>query len=484
MTNDKKAFKAGIWYTICNYLVKGLTFISMPIFTRILSTRDIGLFSNITSWIHILTIITTFDIYTSVTIARFEFKEELDQYISSTLFLGTMLTAIFYAIVLLFHSFFENLFLVDFLTLNLMFIYLLVYPAVQMYQIKNRIHYKYIATIIITFLNAFLSIGVSIILVLLMKNKLYGRIFGHFIPLIVMSTVIYIFIMKTGKSISRKYWKYALHVSIPMIGHSLASYILSSSDKIMITRMISADANALYSVSYTVSMIVSILWTSMNNAWSPWAYEQMDKKDYGSLKKNSKPYFIFFYIVSIIFILIAPELLYIMGGKTYVQAVYVLPPIMVGYVFQFVYSFYVNIEYYHKKQKYIAMGTAIAAIINIVLNYIFIPIFGYIAAAYTTLVGYMALYTVHYIIVKKMGYSDWYDNRFFIKYLIAIFVCQIIMDVLYHFIIIKDIVLGIITIYFIIMIIKNKNEIKRCIKKKSLFELSNILYSKVLKIHK
>lgn len=477
-----KVLKAGVWYTICNFIVKGLTFISMPIFTRLMTTSDIGLFSNITSWFYILTIITTFDIYTSVTIARFEYKDDLDEYISSTLFLGTLITAGFYVIVLVFHVFFENLFLIDFLTLNLIFMYLLVYPAVQMYQVKNRITYKYIPTIIITFLNAFLSTGISVILVLTMNNKLYGRIFGYFIPLIIISLIVYILIMKKGKSISKKYWKYALKVSIPMICHSLASYILSSSDKIMITKLISSDANALYSVSYTISMVVSILWSSMNNAWSPWAYEQMDKQNYNLLKKNSKPYFVFFFIIAFCFILVAPEILYVMGGKSYMSSVYVIPPIMVGYIFQFVYSFYVNIEYYHKKQKYIAMGTTIAATINILLNFLFIPLFGYIAAAYTTLVGYMVLFFVHYLIVKKMGCSSWYDNKFFMKFLSTSLVILIVINVLYKYIIIKNIIFIIIVIYILHFIIKNKKELPKCIKNRSFETLVNFFYKK--RIHR
>ena len=400
MTNDKKAFKAGFWYTVCNFLVKGLSFLTMPIFTRIMSSNEIGMFSNITSWFSILAIITTFEIYSSISIARFDFKDDLDSYISSSLLLGTIITLIFYIIVLLFNNFFQELFMVDFLTLNLMFIYLLFYPSIQMYQMKYRILYSYKHTIIVSLLNAFLSTGFSIVLVLTMKNKLFGRTLGYFIPLIVIAVVIYIILLKGGKFISKKYWRYALSISFPLIWHLLAGHVLSSSDRIMITRLISADANALYSVSYTISMAVSILWTSMNNAWSPWAYEQMEQKEYNNLYYSSKPYTLFFLFVVFTFMLLTPELLLIMGGNYYLQAKYVMPPVMVGYIFQFVYSLYVNIEFYHKKQKSIAIGTIIAAIINITLNFIFIPKFGYIAAAYTTLIGYMTLFIIHFIRVR------------------------------------------------------------------------------------
>ena len=478
MNKESKALKAGIWYTISNFFVKGIMFITMPIFTRLMSSSDIGMFSNITSWFTILAIITTFEIYSSVSIARFDYKKELDSYISSSLFLGTLITLVFYIIVLIFHNFFEKLFLIDFLTLNLIFIYLLVYPSIQMYQIHCRIKYEYLPVIVTSLLNVILSTGISVVFVLLMKNKLQGRIIGYFVPLIVVSFVIYILLMIKGKSISKKYWKYALKISFPLIWHLLASYILSSSDRIMITRLVSTDANALYSVSYTISMVVSILWNSMNNAWSPWAYERMDEKDYSSLKKNSKPYTIFFLVVVYLFMLITPELLLIMGGKYYLQAKYVMPPVMVGYIFQFVYSLYVNIEFYHKKQKNIAIGTIIAACINIVLNFIFIPIFGYIAAAYTTLIGYICLFAIHFIFVKKIGCIYWYDTKFFVKLLLVSLISIPLFSLLYKFNIIRYCLIVFAFTCVLYFLLKNSKVLIKNIKSKNFKQIVNIFERK------
>ena len=137
---SNKVLKAGIIYTLSNFFVKGLAFLTLPIFTRIMTSSDIGLFSNITSWFNILAIIVTVELYSSLNVARFDYKDKLNDYISSTLILGSLITLIFYLIVLCFHSFFENLFMMDFVTLNTIFIYLLFYPAVQMFQLKSQIN--------------------------------------------------------------------------------------------------------------------------------------------------------------------------------------------------------------------------------------------------------------------------------------------------------------------------------------------------------
>ena len=475
MTKGKNnVIKAGFWYTFSNFLVRGIAFLTMPIFTRIMSSYDIGVFSNILAWFNILAIVTTFEIYSSINIARFDYKDDLDSYISSSLILSTLITSVFYVVALIFHNFFEKLLLIDFQTLNIIFIYLLVFPAFQMFQTKNQIQYNYKPTTIVSILSSVLSTICAIACIFIFSNKLVGRIYGYFVPLIIICFILYIHLIFKGNKSSKKYWKYALKISFPLIWHLLAGYLLNASDRIMITKIVSPEANALYTISYSVASVVSILWLSLNNAWSPWAYEKMDRKDYSSLKSYSKPYTILFMLVVFGIMLFGPELLFIMGGKEYSTAIFVLPPVMVGFIFQFVYSLYVNIEFYHKKQKNIAIGTIIACIANIILNLIFIPIFGYIAAAYTTLVGYVLLFLIHYYLVKRLKCTHWYDKSFFFKVLSLSILSIGIFDLLYIFDIIRYIFILIIFVCFVIFIAMRRKQLIEVIKTKNIHNLLKI----------
>ena len=473
-STEKAAFKAGVWYTACGFLIRGLAFITMPIFTRVMSTYDIGIFSNIIAWFSILAIVTTFELHASVNIARFDFKKELDSYISSLLVLGSLITGGFYILALISHEFVESFLSIDFVTLNIIFVYLLVYPSVQMFQVKHRIKYEYKSIIFVSLLSAILSTVVALALVLLSDDKLMGRVYGYFMPLIVISAVIYVNLLLAGKKVSRKYWGYALAISFPMIWHLLATYLLSAADRVMITKMVSPEANALYSVSYALSSIATLLWGSMNNAWSPWAYEKMDEKNYGELKSKSKPYTIFFVVVVFAMMLLAPELLLLMGGSGYVEAKYVIPPVMAGIVFQFVYSLYVNIEFYHKKQKVIARNTITACLINIALNALLIPAFGYVAAAYTTLIGYMCLFALHFLTVRKLGCTSWYDTKFFMKIFMAAIGLMAFANLLYAYDVLRYIVIGAIFAILVALFIKHRKKIMRAIKDRSFIELASV----------
>ena len=155
--------------------------------------------------------------------------------------------------------------------------------------------------------------------------------------------------------------------------------------------------------------------------------------------KNSKIYLGVFSILIVGVLLLTPELMLIMGGNQYYSARFVMPPVIMGCVFQFAYGMYVNLEIYEKKTIVISIGTIGAAVLNIVLNMIFIPKYGYLAAAYTTLVGYAALFIFHYLIVKLLfvQYNDIYDKGFLLIIITALLICSSIALVLYRFLIIR-----------------------------------------------
>lgn len=477
-SSNNQALKSGIWYTVGNFATKAMAFITVPIFTRLLSTEEVGYFSNLTSWVAILVVIVTMNLYSSVGVARFDFKDSLDDYIASNLLLGSIITMIFYIVVLFFKSQVSRWLGLREYEIHLIFTYFLFYPAIEMFQTKNRILYKYKLSTFLSVGSVVVSTLLSLLGVLLLQNRYIGRLFGYYTPLIIVNLCIYIYILKKSKKISVKYWKYAISISLPLVWHTLSTNILNSSDRVMINNMCGATANAFYSVAYSCAMIVQILWTSMNSAWSPWAFEKMDEQDYKTLKKASIPYIIFFGIIVLGFMLLAPEVIWIMGGESYLSAVYVIPPVMVAYVFQFVYSLYVNIEIYSKKSIYIATGTTCAAIINIVLNLIFIPSFGYIAAAYTTLAGYVALFLIHFAFVKKIKKERWYNTKFNFLFLFVFLIIMLLCNVLYSFSYLRFLVIGGIMLSVLLLGIRYRKILFVSLKEKSISPIIDCVNAK------
>ena len=468
MRNDGKALKAGAWYTIANFILKGAAFITTPIFTRLLSTEEVGDFANYTSWLGILMIITTVDLYHAINVARFDFREDIDNFIASNLIQGSLITTVAFAIIFCFRKFFFNLFSLSTEEVIFLYVYCLFYPALQMYQLKCRIDYKYKASVAISLISALSSTFISLILVLTLKDKYTGRYIGYTVPIIAINAILYVYLLRRADSISpKKYWKYALCIAFPMMWHTLAGNVLTTSDRVMIRHFSGSSDTAMYTIAYSCASIVQLLWISMNSAWSPWAIERMDDGDYKSINKALKPYSLFFGLIVFTFLLVSPEVLFLMGGEAYMISLPIIPPIMISYVFNFSYSFYANMELYEKKQVYIAMATGAAAVINLVLNALFIPIFGYIAAAYTTLAGYVSLMLIHYMVCRKLGKAKYVDNHFIFVFLGIQLIVMIAMPLIYEIRWIRYTIIAFMLVCTVALAIYFKSEIMYLIKHKS-----------------
>lgn len=440
MSNNTKALKSGVWYTLANFLTSSIGLITTPIFTRLLTKADFGAYSNYTSWLSIFSILLTLNLGTTFISARFDYKDHFDEYISSSLVLSTITIGIGTLIINLVYVPFQDKFGIDRIYLNCMMVYLVMSSAVTMFQIRERYEFKYKISVFVSMLIALSTAFLSVILVKNMSNKLSGRIIGAAFPTIIVGVLIFIFLLVNGKRVKINCWKYALPIALPFIPHLLSMSVLNSMDKIMITNICGEEQNALYSLAYTCGSIITILVNSMNTAYSPWLGHKLTENtdsSYKEIKSFSKVYIGVFIFACIGVMLVTPEFLLMMGKRDYYDARFVMPPITCGVGCQFLYTMFVNVEQYKKKTVGMAIASVSAALLNYGLNAIFIPKFGYIAAAYTTLAGYLWLLAAHMFLVKRLGYSKTYDYKFVIIITAALICITMSVNYLYNYLIIR-----------------------------------------------
>lgn len=456
-----------IWYVVSNFFVKGIAMLTTPVFSRLMLKSEYGQFNNFTSWESIITIIVTLDFSASIMRAKYDYKDEMKQYMSSIVLFGNIVTCIMYIIIELNSSFFVAFFSMEMRYIRMLFAYLLFMPAFSYLQIEHRIYGRYKFFVAYSVGTSLLRTGISVLLVLILENKLLGRLYGYIVPMIALNMCLWIYIVWRGRCLSLKYIKYACMISIPLIPHALAGSVLASSDRIMITRYCGDEATALYSLAYAVAGMAGLIWTAMNQAWSPWLFDRLNEGKLQEISDNSKVYLGIFTILIIGVFLGAPEIILIMGGAQYYDARYVMPPVILGCVFQFIYGMYVNIEIFMKKTFTISVGTVGAAVLNIILNLIFIPQFGYIAAAYTTLVGYIALFVFHYYIVKSSmkRYIKAYDKRFVMTIIALLSGLSIITLGLYNQLLIRYILIILYIFALLIGVYKYRGKIRTLIYK-------------------
>lgn len=459
MNNNKRALKSGVWYTASNFLVRSIGFITTPIFTRILTHSDFGIYNNYTSWLSIITIFITLNLESTLISARYNYKDKFDTYILSMLSLSALNAFIWFVCINLFKNKFEIFFDLDIKYLNVMLVYLLFLPAVNMFQARERYYFEYKRTVVASLI---LSIGtalLSVVLVINLSNKLTGRILGGVIPTVLLGIVFCLYFIKKGKQVKISYWKYAIPICLPYIPHLLSMTVLNSTDRVMIMKMCGSEQNALYSLAYTCGTMVTLLMTSLNGAYAPWLGEKLNEGKEEEIHKFSYIYIMAFSFLTIGIMLVSPEVLYILGGKSYMEAVYILTPISMGCECQFLYTMFVNVEQFKKKTIGMAIGSVLAAFTNFILNLFLIPKAGYLAAAYTTLAGYLLLLVLHMYLVKKLGLSSMYDYKFIWIIIGLGMLLMLIITVLYSYIIIRYMTICIYIIIMFIIIFKYKNKL-------------------------
>ena len=431
--SNKKALKASFFYVICSFLVKGVGFITTPFFSRILTQEEYGYISNFNSWLSIITIIASLSLIASLIRARFDFENDYYSYISSILVLGFSFTVFCFFVIFGRLSFFESLFSLDKKYIILMGLTVLAQPAYEIFLQNQRFVYKYKLVSIMTVTMTLCSVVLSFVFIYLFEDNAWGKTLGGHLPMIIVSFGIYIYYFVRSIKINLRYCKYALLISLPYIFHLLSSVILGSSDRAMITHFCGLQANAVYSMAYNIGMIVNVIWMAFNQAFAPWLGERLHEKDHKLIKQVSVYYLLIFSFIVVGMLLFSPEALLILGGERYHDSLKLIPPVMMAYVIVFVDSLYVNILQFEKKTFGMACATVSSAMANLILNYIFIPRYGYAAAAYTTVAGYCVLLIIDYFLVRKIRLDNVYNSRYVLLSITGLIVFSFLTLFLYRY---------------------------------------------------
>lgn len=396
--------RASIWFLICSFLQKGVSTITTPIFTRIMTTAEYGSYNVFNSWMGILSIIITLQLYSGLfEQGLVKFSSERSIFSSSLQGLTLTLCLGWTGIYLAFRSFWNSVFSLTTVQMLAMIALIWTSAIFRFWSAEQRVEYKYRNLVLITLFVSILNPCLSVYLVLHAEDKVTARILGLLISELIGYTGLFYAQMRRGKTFySGRYWKYSIIFALPLIPHYLAQIVLASSDRIMIQRLVGESEAGIYSLAYTISSVMTLFNTALSQTISPWIYQKIkDEKleDIGNLSYIAMG---FIAALNIMLIAFAPEIVHIFAPPSYYEAIWVVPPVAISIYFIFMYDFFAKFEFYYEKKFFIMLASIIGAVLNLVLNYIFIPTFGYVAAGYTTLACYIAYVIGHYTFMKRV----------------------------------------------------------------------------------
>lgn len=408
----KRLVKSGMLLVLTNFINQGIVFLSAPLFSRMMSTTDFGFFSSFVSLITIIQIIMTLNIYSSIYNAKIEYsKDDLRIYLKNIICFICIFGTVFIIILLTFANVIIKWFQLSFDALILACIYTLlycIYTTLNTYLIANKDDNK--STIwasTLTFIFSVCNILFSLVFVSnMIENRYLGRCYGMILAVIVALIISFPYFKtifrytKCKISIIKNNILFGLRISIPLIFHSLSAIILSKMDQLMLLNLISPSKSGIYSYGNNFSHIFSTICQSFNTVYLPWYMINKKNNENKIIIERSNLYIKFIFIIFCCFYLFIPDILYFLSDSTYFSAIYSIQIVVIGMYFNYLYYFIVNFETYYKKTTYIALGTILSGISNIILNIILIPRYEDIGAAIATSASLILLFVFHAIIAK------------------------------------------------------------------------------------
>lgn len=449
--------KAAFWFLICSVLQKGISTITTPIFTRLLTTDEYGAFNVFNSWLSIISIIITLSLTNGINMRGvIKFSESKDEFTSSIQGLALTSVTVSVVIYMLFHEFWNRLFYLTTVQMIALFVIAWTTAVFEIWAGEQRVRFSYRGIVALSIIIAIVKPVVGIYFVVHAEDKVTARILSIALVQLVGHTWLFGLQLKRGRRFfDSKFWKYAILYSLPLVPQGLAEIVLNSSDRIMISRMIGDSEAGIYSLAYSLSQLMLIVSSSLTQTTSPWIYQRLKEKRLDNISSVVTFSLLLVVGVNLALIAIAPEAVRVFAPPEYYEAIWIIPPLAMSVVAMFLCNLFCKLEFYYEKTYFVMITSTAAAVVNIVLNYVFIPKYGYFAAGYTTFICFSIDAVGHYAFMRSISQkylerTNIYNMKAVVGITLAFLVMGFLLMVLYPIVVARYILVGIVIVAVLI----------------------------------
>ena len=426
------------FYLVGQTLQRAISFLLLPVWTIYLTPSDYGVMGTLAAYSGVLYVLLMFGINGAVTRHYFDFKNDYEaqrRYVSSNFLFLAGVSGIILTLLILFgrslwaHMTSNQIPFHPLVVLMLITVYggLLYRLPYSLYQAQQKVK----KCVILDLAGFVLSAGISLLLVVGWKKGVYGMMLGGCIAQILIALIVTGLLLREW-FIPKLEWRHissTLAFGLPIVPHLLSGWALNFVGRVMLERMAPLDEVGRYTLGCNLGMVLLMIITSINDAYQPYYY---------NLRTSSPDWqhkimrIVLFYVAGIGFItlvgsLFAGELVHLLTPPRYHASAHYVPPVLLGYLMVGLYYFVASPVFFHKKTFLLPFITGAAAILNIGMNYLLIPKYGAIAAAWTTCICYFFMVVVYYLIVQRLDafpYPLWRTSLALVYLLAAIFVSE------------------------------------------------------------
>lgn len=411
---------------LSNLVLKGINFLLLPLYTKYLSPSELGISDIITNMTAIIFPVLVMGLDSAFSAFYFDekdknYKSKVFKTIWTTLIIASVIPFVIaissdYIAYFVFgshkYSILVGISLVS-VSMNLWYL-----PFALYVRMEN----KMTLFAVINVIASFTMICFNIVFVSILEWGVYSLIistaiiqFLQFLLYLKFSGIR----IKDGKfdiSLLRRMFRY----SLPLIPAVLASWVLNLSDRYILLYFSNEAEVGLYGIATRFGTVVMLFANGIYTAYTTYAYEKKNDSDAKlQYSRILNSFSIGLMIICFIVSIFGKEIIHVMADVEYKRSYLLLTPILYS---QLLYGINTIIGYamgFEKKSYYNLIAVCVGAIINLILNFIFIPYYGAIAASYSTLISFAFMMGIIYLFAQKLYYVNYDMKKLFLTILLT-----------------------------------------------------------------
>ncbi|ADI28218.1 lipopolysaccharide biosynthesis protein [Geobacillus sp. C56-T3] len=426
------------------FVSRGLTgivnFLALALYTRMLSTEDYGEYALIVATGGLVN--SVFFQWIRLVLLRFlsKYRNEKNEYVLlSTLFIGYLLTLV----ALIFVT--SLSLLLGFETFSITIGVLLLAISQSIFDIISELLRASLQTKaygLLSVLKSTISLGLSLLLIQLGLG-LNGVVFGLIIGPLLSLWILYALQEKKQNIrflLQKENFHFALlkecvSYGLPLTATLSLSFVMNQSDRLLLGWMVGKSEAGIYSAAYDLTQqTIIMLMMIVNLASYPLCVRALETKGYEAAQKQIRSSAVALFLIA------APATIgmvvlnnsissSILGEEFREKASMIIPVVAISVLLQGMKSYYLDLSFQLGKKTTLQIWPVLAGgVINIILNLVFIPVYGINGAVYATFIAYIAAFVLSGIIGKAV-----FPVSFPLSDFVKIVVCAMVMSIPLYF---------------------------------------------------
>lgn len=417
-SNNPEVKAIGI-YTFSNFFNKGITFLLLFYFTKVLTEADFGMLSLFNTSILFVMPFISLGILQSVNADFFKLdKQEYKKFFSTSLLITVCVTVITMAVLVLFKSYLQQKFHFPGIFITLIpFIAFLSFINEQLVILlrNNKEPQQYF---MVNVSRLTIEIAIAVFLISAMHYGWLGRVAGVLISYVLMAIYSFYYFKKKGYifgNIKLLYFKNELLFAVPIITLQVGIFCLGSSAIYYISHFTnSLQTVGSFSVAATFASIVNVFCIALLQYVQPKLYNIFSQKliDNSAIKKLFIFYAAAMILFTILVIVVLPFVYHYLLKQTYLPGLKYCYLLCIGQLFWAIAWFFFSWMLYHKEKRKILKLSIIAVVVSTAFNWMLTSRYAASGAAFATIASYAVILLLVMYFVKPMLVAIFQKNIF------------------------------------------------------------------------